>query len=61
MLPVTKYLSKKLNINIKLIDEKIFNIDPNSVFKDESNKIVFFENIRFYKEEEKNNADFAKL
>ena len=61
MLPVSKYLSKKLNINIKLIDEKIFNIDPNSVFKDESNKIVFFENIRFYKEEEKNNADFAKL
>ena len=33
MLPVSKYLSKKLNIEVKLIDEKIFNVDPNSLFK----------------------------
>ncbi len=61
MLPVSKYLSKKLNINVKLINEEIFNINPSSIFNDDENEIIFFENIRFYKEEEKNNEDFAKL
>ncbi len=61
MLPVCKYLSKRLKINVNLVEEKLFNIDPNSIFKNDENKIVFFENIRFYKEEEKNNEEFAKL
>lgn len=61
MLPVSKYLSKKLNIEVKLIDEKIFNVDPNSLFNNDGYKIIFLENIRFYEEEEKNSEDFAKF
>ena len=61
MLPVCNYLSKKLSTNIKLIEEKIFGIEPNSIFKDDENKIIFFENIRFYEQEETNNEEFAKL
>ncbi len=61
MLPVSEYLSKKLNIEVKLIDEKIFNVDPNSLFNNDEYKIIFLENIRFYEEEEKNSEDFAKF
>ncbi len=61
MLPVCKYLSKKINKEIKLIDERIFNIDSNSIFKKSKDKIVFFENIRFYHQEEENNEEFAKF
>jgi len=61
MLPVCNYLSKKLSTDIKLIDEKIFDIEPNSIFKNNENKIVFFENIRFYEQEETNSEEFAKL
>ncbi len=61
MLPVSEYLSKKLNIEVKLIDEKIFNVDPNSLFNNDGYKIIFLENIRFYEEEEKNSEDFAKF
>ena len=60
MLPVCKYLSKKLNQDVNLIEEKIFDINPRKIFKN-NNKIVFLENIRFYKEEENNNEKFAKL
>ena len=60
MLPICKYLSKKLNQKIELIEEKIFDIDPRKIFKND-NKIVFLENIRFYKEEENNSEKFAKL
>ncbi len=60
MLPVCEYLSDKLNEEVKLIDQKIFDIDPNSIFKDENDKIVFLENIRFYEQEEKNDEKFAK-
>ena len=60
MLPVCEYLSDKLNVEVKLIDQKIFDIDPNSIFKDENDKIVFLENIRFYEQEEKNDEKFAK-
>ena len=61
MLPVCNYLSKKINLNVELINEKIFNIDPNLLFKDDDNKIIFLENIRFYEEEEKNSDEFAKI
>tara|TARA_Y100001936_G_scaffold31952_1_gene29950 strand:- start:341 stop:1510 length:1170 start_codon:yes stop_codon:yes gene_type:complete len=60
MLPVCKYLSKKLNQEVKLIEEKIFDINPKKIFND-NNKILFLENIRFYKEEENNSEKFAKL
>ena len=60
MLPVCKYLSKKLDQEVNLIEEKIFDINPRKIFKN-NNKIVFLENIRFYKEEENNSENFAKL
>ena len=41
MLPVCKYLSEKLSKKIKLIDKKIFQINPNSIFKDDNDTIVF--------------------
>ena len=46
---------------MELINEKIFNIDPNLLFKDDDNKIIFLKNIRFYEEEEKNSDEFAKI
>ena len=33
LLPVCNYLSKKLSTDIKLIDEKIFDIEPSSIFR----------------------------
>ena len=60
MLPVCKYLSDKLNRRVELIDKKISDIDPTSMFNNKSDKIVFLENIRFYEQEEKNDEQFAK-
>ncbi len=60
MLPVCKYLSDKLNKKVELIEKKIFDIDPNSVFNEKGDKIVCLENIRFYEQEEKNDEEFAK-
>ena len=61
MLPVCKYLSKKLDKQVSLIDEEIFKIDSNLIFKNNENKLIIFENIRFYKEEEMNSKEFAKI
>ena len=61
MLPVCEYLSNKLNKNVKLIDQKIFDINPKNIFENENDKIVFLENIRFYEQEEKNDEEFAKM
>ena len=60
MLPVCKYLSDKLNKEVKLIDQSIFEINPDFIFKNENSKIIFLENIRFYEQEEKNEEEFAK-
>ena len=60
MLPVCKYLSDKLNKEVKLIDQNIFEINPDFIFKNENSKIIFLENIRFYEQEEKNEEEFAK-
>ena len=61
LLPVCNYLSKILNKDVELVDEKIFNIDPNLVLKDDNSKIILLENIRFYEQEEKNSEEFAKI
>ncbi len=60
MSPVCEYLSLKLEKKIKFIDKEIFDIDPNSFFKNNNEKIIFLENIRFYDQEEKNDEEFAK-
>ena len=60
MLPVCEYLSAKLKIEVKLIKKKIFDINPSLFTENNSNKIFFLENIRFYEQEERNDEEFAR-
>ena len=57
--PISKSLSTKLSENVRLIDQNIFEIKKNDIFK-KNEKIVMLENIRFYKEEEQNDLVFSK-
>ncbi len=58
--PICENLEKKINQKICLITDDIFKLKKDDLFKDPSDQIVFLENIRFYKEEEKNDSFFAK-
>jgi len=58
--PICKNLEKKINQKIQLISDDIFKLKKEDLFKDPNDRIVFLENIRFYKEEEKNDTSFAK-
>ena len=61
MTPVCEYLSKKLNKKVDLLNQNLFEIKPEEIFDKGDDKIVFFENIRFYEQEEKNDEEFAKM
>ena len=58
--PISKYLKKKLNIDVKLIKKNITEIESKKFFDNYNEKILILENIRFYPEEEKNDVYFAK-
>ena len=58
--PICENIEKKINKKIRLINENIFDLDKENLFKDPNDRIIFLENIRFYKEEEKNDANFSK-
>ncbi len=58
--PICKNIQKKINRKIRLVKEDIFKLEKEDLFKDNNDQIVFLENIRFYEEEEKNDANFAK-
>ena len=58
--PICENLEKKINKKIKLFDENIYKLKKEDLFKNPGDQIVFLENIRFYKEEEKNDVSFAK-
>ena len=58
--PVCLNLEKKINKKIKLINNNIFELKKNDLFQNHDDQIVFLENIRFYKEEERNDSSFAK-
>ena len=58
--PICKDLNNKLNQNIKLITKNINELNNNDLFKNNDEKIIMLENIRFYSEEEKNDPDFAR-
>ena len=57
--PICKNVEKKINKKIRLVKEDIFKLKKEDLFKDPNDQIVFLENIRFYKEEEKNDTNFA--
>ena len=58
--PISKYLKKKLNIDVKLIEKNITEIEGKKFFDNYNERILILENIRFYPEEEKNDINFAK-
>ena len=60
MKPVCENIEKKINRKIKLVSNNIYDLRKENLFKDKDDEIIFLENIRFYEEEEKNDASFAK-
>ena len=58
--PICENLEKKIKKKIKLLDNDIFTIKKEDLFKSPDDQIIFLENIRFYKEEEENDSSFAK-
>ena len=58
--PICESLKNKLNQNIRLISKNIKEVKSADLFVAPDEKIVIFENLRFYEEEEKNDNAFAK-
>ena len=58
--PICENLEKKINQKIKLVKQDIFELKKENIFQDPDEKIIFLENIRFYKEEESNDINFSK-
>ena len=58
--PICENLEKKLNQKISLIKNNILELRRDDLFNDTKKQIIFLENIRFYKEEEKNDTIFSK-
>jgi len=58
--PVCENLEKKIKKKIVLLNDDIFRLKKEDLFKNHDDQIIFLENIRFYKEEEKNDTSFAK-
>ena len=60
MKPICEYLEKKINKKIRLISDDISKLEKEDLFKEKFDEIICLENIRFNKEEEKNDTSFAK-
>ena len=58
--PICQNLEKKLKLKIRLIKDDIFKLKKENLFKNTDDRIVFLENLRFYKEEENNDISFAR-
>ncbi len=58
--PIVEDLKKKLNTNVRLIAENIYEIKNKYFFEKFDEEILILENIRFYAEEENNDHKFAK-
>ena len=58
--PICEDLEKKINIEINIIKKNIKEINSNDLFINPNDRILMLENIRFYKEEEENDNNFAK-
>ena len=59
--PICDDIKKKINTNIKLVTKNINEIKASDLFNNPNEKVLMLENIRFYKEEEENDTNFAKL
>jgi len=59
--PVRKDMESKISQNIKLIKKDIYEMKNKDLFQNIDEKIIMFENIRFYNQEEKNDYEFASL
>ena len=58
--PICEYLEKKIKTRINFISDNILKIKRGDLFREPGAKVVFFENIRFYAGEEKNETNFSK-
>ena len=58
--PIRENIEKKINKKIRIIEDDIFKLKKEDLFKRPYDQIVFLENIRFYVEEERNDLSFAK-
>ena len=58
--PICENLKEKINSEIRLVTKNLKEINSNNLFINSNEKILMLENIRFYKEEEENNYEFAK-
>jgi len=58
--PICENLKIKLNQNIEFISRNLKEVKSDDLFNSHDQKIVIFENLRFYEEEEKNDNLFAK-
>ena len=58
--PICENLEIKTAQKIRLVRENIYKIKKEDLFRNSKDRIIFLENIRFYEEEEKNDAIFSK-
>ena len=58
--PICENLKSKVNQDVALIKKNIFKLKKKDLFKDSKYQIIFLENIRFYREEEKNDINFSE-
>ena len=58
--PICLNLEKKINKKIKLITTDLSVLTKDKLFSSKDEEVNFLENIRFYKEEEKNDTNFSK-
>ena len=58
--PICENLEKKINQKIILIKDSVYGIKRQDLFRNSKEQIIILENIRFYLEEEKNDANFSK-
>lgn len=58
--PVAEYLKEKFGYNLIFAEDCIGDVAKNAIAKAETGDIVLLENLRFYKEEEKNDPEFSR-
>ena len=58
--PICECIEKRINQKIRLVKDDILELKRDDLFHNSKEQIIFLENIRFYEEEEKNDANFSK-